>query len=245
MDMRDHGWFVFFAPRDNPQIAGVVMAEHGEHGSDGRADREARDGDVLREAGRPAAAGAAEHRQGRCAGARRPRRGTGARTWPDPGRRSRPMIVERRLSAHLDWPLLGALVALALIGLATIYSVTWDFRRLDQPGPQFWTQLYALPIALVAMTVCLMIDYRTLTQQSLILYGLFVLSLVAVMMIGDVRMGARRWMRSRRVLAAAVRIRPHRHRAGAGADLRRRPPRRAKTLATSRSAASCSPCRCC
>jgi penicillin-binding protein 2 len=34
MDTRDHGWFVFFAPRDNPQIAGVVMAEHGEHGSE-------------------------------------------------------------------------------------------------------------------------------------------------------------------------------------------------------------------
>jgi penicillin-binding protein 2 len=33
MDVRDHGWFVFFAPRDKPEIAGVVFAEHGEHGS--------------------------------------------------------------------------------------------------------------------------------------------------------------------------------------------------------------------
>jgi penicillin-binding protein 2 len=32
-DLRDHGWFVFFAPRDNPQIAGVIFAEHAEHGS--------------------------------------------------------------------------------------------------------------------------------------------------------------------------------------------------------------------
>ncbi len=32
MDLRDHGWFVFFAPRDNPEIAGVVFAEHSEHG---------------------------------------------------------------------------------------------------------------------------------------------------------------------------------------------------------------------
>jgi len=32
-DLRDHGWFVFFAPRDNPQIAGVVFAEHAEHGA--------------------------------------------------------------------------------------------------------------------------------------------------------------------------------------------------------------------
>ena len=32
MDMRDNGWLVFFAPRDNPQIAGVVFGEHAEHG---------------------------------------------------------------------------------------------------------------------------------------------------------------------------------------------------------------------
>ncbi len=32
LDLRDHGWFVFFAPKDNPQIAGVIFAEHGEHG---------------------------------------------------------------------------------------------------------------------------------------------------------------------------------------------------------------------
>jgi penicillin-binding protein 2 len=31
-DLRDNGWFVFFAPRDNPQIAGVVFLEHGMHG---------------------------------------------------------------------------------------------------------------------------------------------------------------------------------------------------------------------
>jgi penicillin-binding protein 2 len=34
MDVRDHGFFVFFAPRDKPEIAGVVFAEHGAHGSD-------------------------------------------------------------------------------------------------------------------------------------------------------------------------------------------------------------------
>jgi penicillin-binding protein 2 len=32
-DLRDNGWFVFFAPRDHPEIAGVVFAEHGEHGT--------------------------------------------------------------------------------------------------------------------------------------------------------------------------------------------------------------------
>ncbi|HEX5476050.1 MAG TPA: penicillin-binding protein 2 [Vicinamibacterales bacterium] len=31
-NLRDHGWFVFFAPRDHPTIAGVVFLEHGIHG---------------------------------------------------------------------------------------------------------------------------------------------------------------------------------------------------------------------
>src|SRR5204863_2712143 len=31
-NLRDNGWFVFFAQRDHPQIAGVVFLEHGIHG---------------------------------------------------------------------------------------------------------------------------------------------------------------------------------------------------------------------
>lgn len=31
-DLRDHGWFVFFAPAKNPQVAGMIYAEHSEHG---------------------------------------------------------------------------------------------------------------------------------------------------------------------------------------------------------------------
>ena len=31
-DLRDHGWFVFMVPRDNPELAGVIFAEHNEHG---------------------------------------------------------------------------------------------------------------------------------------------------------------------------------------------------------------------
>jgi penicillin-binding protein 2 len=31
-DLRDHGWFVFMVPKDNPELAGAVFAEHAEHG---------------------------------------------------------------------------------------------------------------------------------------------------------------------------------------------------------------------
>ena len=31
-EVKDHGWFVFMAPRDNPEVAGAIFAEHAEHG---------------------------------------------------------------------------------------------------------------------------------------------------------------------------------------------------------------------
>jgi penicillin-binding protein 2 len=31
-NLRDNGWFVFFAPKEDPRIAGVVFLEHGIHG---------------------------------------------------------------------------------------------------------------------------------------------------------------------------------------------------------------------
>jgi len=36
-DLRDNGWFVFFAPRDHPLVAGVVFLEHGIHGGNAAA----------------------------------------------------------------------------------------------------------------------------------------------------------------------------------------------------------------
>ncbi len=31
-NLNDHGWFVFMAPKDDPEVAGVVFVEHAEHG---------------------------------------------------------------------------------------------------------------------------------------------------------------------------------------------------------------------
>lgn len=103
------------------------------------------------------------------------------------------MIVDRRILPHLDWPLLAAVVALTLVGVATIYSVTWNVTA-NAPGGEFWRQLYAVPIGFVALIVCLLIDYRTLSQRSLILYVGLVAALVAVLFFGVVAKGARRWI---------------------------------------------------
>jgi rod shape determining protein RodA len=102
-------------------------------------------------------------------------------------------MIDRRLVPHIDVQLLAAVVALAFVGLATIYSVTWDFRT-NRPGAEFWSQVYALPVGLAALGVCLLIDYRVLAQRSLILYLGLVAALVAVSLFGVTRGGAQRWI---------------------------------------------------
>lgn len=36
-NLEDHAWFIFFAPRDKPEIAGCLFVEHGGHGGDAAA----------------------------------------------------------------------------------------------------------------------------------------------------------------------------------------------------------------
>ncbi len=103
------------------------------------------------------------------------------------------MSVTRRLLPYMDWPLLAAVTLLMLIGLATIYSVTWNIAA-EAPGTEFWRQLYAVPVGLVALAVCLFVDYRTLTQRSVLIYLGLVVALVAVLFFGVVVKGARRWL---------------------------------------------------
>jgi rod shape determining protein RodA len=105
------------------------------------------------------------------------------------------VIVDRRLLPHLDKQLVLAVVLLTGFGLATIYSVTWDFRA-NHPGNEFWTQVYALPVAIAALIACLVVDYRTLSRRSLIIYGGVALALVYVHFFGVTRMGAKRWIPS-------------------------------------------------
>ena len=63
-------------------------------------------------------------------------------------------MFERRLYFHVDWALVGALLALSLIGLMQIYSATGG------PTSIYVTQIYGILLGLVALLVCLSIDYR-------------------------------------------------------------------------------------
>jgi rod shape determining protein RodA len=97
-------------------------------------------------------------------------------------------MFERRLYFYVDWALLAALVALCAIGLMQIYSTTGG-------APQnYYTQIYGIALGLVALVVCLSIDYRTLTDKSHWIYFGVLALLVYVLFFGVVRGGSRRWI---------------------------------------------------
>ena len=105
-------------------------------------------------------------------------------------------MFEKRLFFHVDWILLVAVLLLASLGLAMIYSTTY-VRLPDgsgHAGREFWIQLYALAIGGIALLVCLTIDYRFLAEHSLFLYAGLLGLLVFVLIAGDSAMGAQRWI---------------------------------------------------
>ena len=108
-------------------------------------------------------------------------------------------MFERRLYFHIDWLLLGAVVLLSLIGVAMIYSTTYvTANGVGHAAPQVWTQVYALGLGVVALLLCLAVDYRMLAEHSLFIYGSLIVLLVFVLLKGQTQMGGQRWIRSAR-----------------------------------------------
>jgi len=97
-------------------------------------------------------------------------------------------MFERRLYYHIDWLLIGALLAICVVGLAMIYSTSGGATRL------YWTQVYALGLGLGAMAVAVTIDYRALADKSHWIYLAMMVLLVGVLFFGSVRGGSRRWI---------------------------------------------------
>jgi rod shape determining protein RodA len=97
-------------------------------------------------------------------------------------------MFERRLYFHVDWALLAAILVLCALGVAMIYSTSGGATRLHV------TQLYAIGLGLVAMLVLLVLDYRAFTDKSHLIYVGLLAVLLYVLFMGDVQMGARRWI---------------------------------------------------
>lgn len=101
-------------------------------------------------------------------------------------------MLERRLYYHIDWALVAAILLLCGIGVAMIYSTTYDPTR--GTSHMYVTQLYAILIGLAALIVTLSIDYRAFTDKSHLIYIGLCLLLLYVIFFGMAQMGARRWI---------------------------------------------------
>lgn len=97
-------------------------------------------------------------------------------------------MFEKRLYHHMDWGLLAAVLTLCVIGLFQIYSATGGWTQI------VGTQVYGILLGLVALAVCLSVDYRSLADKSHIIYIAVIALLVYVLFFGAVRGGARRWI---------------------------------------------------
>ncbi len=97
-------------------------------------------------------------------------------------------MFERRLYYHIDWAMLAALMALCAIGLTQIYSATGGATAI------FNTQIYGVVLGLLALVVCLSLDYRSLADKSHFIYFAILALLVYVLFFGVVRGGSRRWI---------------------------------------------------
>ena len=103
------------------------------------------------------------------------------------------MMIDRRLIPHIDWALIAALAALSVIGLAMIYSATYD-PTTDSVGPQLSRQMWAMAIGLVAFVVCLVVDYRAMADHVALIYGGLSVLLIYTLFLGVEGGGAQRWI---------------------------------------------------
>jgi rod shape determining protein RodA len=95
-------------------------------------------------------------------------------------------------STLIEWPLAGIALLLAGIGIVLIYSATLP---LGDPGRSFvLRQVTWCSLGIVLMALCLLFDYHLLDRWAFWLYGLVILSLVAVWALGKVTAGSRRWI---------------------------------------------------
>jgi rod shape determining protein RodA len=99
------------------------------------------------------------------------------------------MRTETRIRDY-DWTLLALALALCLIGVIQIASAT---RGGNLEGLQ-WKQLEWIAIGLVAMVVISRFDYHAVLEQAPFLYLAGLTLLMGVLVLGQRKFGARRWL---------------------------------------------------
>lgn len=100
-------------------------------------------------------------------------------------------MLSQRWFANLPWGMVGLICAIALIGLAAVYSATYTSRG---PGPLYYKQLVWISLGLIVMFLAIIPDYHTVGRYAYVLYALSLVLLFLVMVMGKTGMGAQRWL---------------------------------------------------
>ena len=101
------------------------------------------------------------------------------------------MPLRRFLSFRdFDWWLLCLVLALGVISVLEIYSTTVHTRFASFESKQ----IFFIAAGVVCMFILAKIDYHRLIDLSPWMYGIFIVSLVAVRLVGHKALGARRWI---------------------------------------------------
>jgi len=101
-------------------------------------------------------------------------------------------MFDRRLVTHFDWILLLLVVLVAALGVVNLYSATASWG--DVGTPIYLKQLLWLGLGLIVVTGFCLFDYRHLEYLGAPAYGLVLLLLAAVLLVGRTSMGATRWL---------------------------------------------------
>jgi rod shape determining protein RodA len=96
-------------------------------------------------------------------------------------------------SRNVDWVLLAAVTAIAVVGVSAVYSATRPVMLRRGLDPFLFTerQVVFLIVAAVAMVTVMSFDYDWLAERSGFFYGCTLLALVLVLLVGAVKSGAR------------------------------------------------------
>lgn len=99
-------------------------------------------------------------------------------------------MAQYRSVRDLDWPLMILTLAICALGVLQIYSATHDTVWHDA----WWKQLLWVGIGLGLLWMASSVDYHTLLAQVPLFYGLSIITLVAVFLVGKQAFGSRRWI---------------------------------------------------
>jgi rod shape determining protein RodA len=100
------------------------------------------------------------------------------------------MLDQRRID-NLPWGMMGLIAAIALIGLAAVYSATFTAKG---PSSLFYKQLVWVAVGLVVMLSAIIVDYHTVGRYAYVFGFVSLGLLVLVMIAGKTGMGAQRWL---------------------------------------------------